>query len=474
MTSSRKSLILTLLAALVVGLCAITRQSLWMDEGSTAFKALLPDLRSWWQMTLHLGGSDVQMPVYMFLVWVWNKLGASSEYALRCINLPWLLLGAVALRKVRYWPLVFLSSPFMWYYTGELRPYAMQVAGGCLAAAGLIGIAENEEGGHSYRGLHAAACASLILAMSSLTGALWVAGVAAGTLVLQPAWLKQRAFWMRALPWVAAGLVMAAYYGFTILKGYRAAGSDRGLASMIFGFYELSGLGGLGSGRNEIRANPQVLAASAATLLIAASLLLISWLQGIRWWLRTTGRRQVAAAVIAAFTPVLMLAAVGLFKDFQVLGRHLSPLLPVVLIPLAIGVDQWKSSRPPLRLAIVAALLVHATSALGYRLLQRHERDDYRSASAIAFKALQDGESVMWQADMNATRYYAYQTGGAALINFIQSLESNPPSSLMFADLVVINRPDLRYRGVDYRKQLESNHFVPAGNFTGFEIWRSH
>ena len=78
------------LAGLAVGALAISHQSFWMDEGNTAFKAILPTFAEWKFFTFRLGGSDVQMPAYMLLVWAWAKAGFLSEYALRLINpAPW-------------------------------------------------------------------------------------------------------------------------------------------------------------------------------------------------------------------------------------------------------------------------------------------------------------------------------------------------------------------------------------------------
>lgn len=468
------SLLTATAAALVVGFLAVTSQSLWMDEGSTVFKALLPDIGTWWKMTLHLGGSDVQMPVYMFLAWVWNKIGANSEYALRCLNIPWLLLGALALRNIRHWVLLFLLSPFMWYYTGELRPYAMQVAGGCVAAAGLIGLAGDRGANCRYQGFHTTACGAAVLAISSLTGALWSIGIAVALLILQPTWIRQAGFWKRAFPWLLIGTLSGAYYIFTIIKGYRAASSEGGLVSLLFGFYELSGLGGIGPGRNEIRSNPAILLAWTPLLLPSGILLAWLWFRGLLDWLRHAEPRRITAGLAAILLPLCLLVLVGLIKDFQILGRHLSPMLSIVILPLALGLNQWRESRTATRILMVAIPVILAISSLCYRFAKRHERDDYRSASAMAFEALRNGDSVMWHADMNATRYYAYRQGGIELVNAIQVLESAPPSSLLLSDLVVVNRPDLRFRDGDFHQQLRSNFFIPVARFTGFEVWRSH
>jgi hypothetical protein len=41
-------------------------------------------------MTLHMGGSDAQMPAYMLSLWVWARAFDQSEFAFRAINLIWL------------------------------------------------------------------------------------------------------------------------------------------------------------------------------------------------------------------------------------------------------------------------------------------------------------------------------------------------------------------------------------------------
>jgi hypothetical protein len=162
-----------------------------------------------------------------------------------------------------------------------------------------------------------------------------------------------------------------------------------------------------------------------------------------------------------------------MMADFRVLGRHLSPAIPAVLLPIAAA---FTIQGPQRRLGMTLGTLALAfmlASSLSLRLQEKHARDDYRSATEIGIEALRQGKEVWWQADMNATRYYAHRIGGMPMVNAIQVLESNPPSSLMFADVVVINRPDLRFRGVDYQKELSRNFFKKEAEFTGFEIWRT-
>lgn len=71
-------------------------------------------------------------------------------------------------------------------------------------------------------------------------------------------------------------------------------------------------------------------------------------------------------------------------------------------------------------------------------------------------------------------RYYAYLQGGIPLINAVQSLESDAPTSLLTTDYIIINRPDLKYPGIDYQKDFLRNSFKLERKLNGFEIWTAN
>lgn len=460
------------LLASVVGLAAITHQSLWMDEGSTAFKALMPTFKDWVSITYRLGGSDIQMPFYMISVWAWVKAGFLSEYALRCINLPCLILMVLALRRVRFWPLMCLVSPFVLYYVGELRPYTLQMAAGAVVATGLGKIIRNGTN-TSLAGLNTVAAGCLLLTLSSLTAAVWAAGAVFAVLILRPHWLKMRNFWLLALPWTLAALIVLGYYLHTLQQGYRAASTGGGgLLSICFGFYEISGMLGIGPTRNELRVSPLLLIPHLAWLTPAFLCVAAAWSVGLRSWLSRTDKRSAIAIIVAVSLPLITLALVGMMQDFRVLGRHLSPAIPAVLLPLALCWESGlKKPIPNLFLPACASLALLASS-LCLRFQERHARDDYQAATTIAIDALKQEKRVLWQADMNATRYYAYRLGGMGYVQAVQQLEADPPG-LMFADMIIINRPDLRFKGMNYSENLRDSGFRLQSEFTGFQVWSS-
>ena len=102
-----------------------------------------------------------------------------------------------------------------------------------------------------------------------------------------------------------------------------------------------------------------------------------------------------------------------------------------------------------------------------------HVRVDYHTATHITPQLPSEGKSTLWQADMSMLCYFAFRKGGWPYLNAVQSLESNPPSGYMFANLVVIDRPDIGYKNRDHRKTMKQAAFDLDTSLTGFEIWRN-
>lgn len=466
--------LILLIVIVAVGLAAASGQSFWIDEGGTAFRAMMPTLKEWWQMILFLKGSDIQMPSYMLYAWCWHQeLGFVSEYALRLSNLPWLALTVFALRRVRFWPLVCLLSPFVLYFVNDFRPYSMQIAAGACATAALAQViaGADKEG---FVGINAVCGACLFLIACSLNGAVYAAGVAIGVMIIRPEWIRTRGFWLRAAPWLAVSLAIGGFYAWTLMMGFRATKIESaGLLNVLFGFYEMAGLLGLGPSKNELHRSLSAILPHLWILIPATACMAGTWWLGFFRWVGETPSRIVFGVVCAIMLPILILTVAGAMMDFQVLGRHLSPAIPAVLLPLAHSLNAKDSTqRAPFLLGVCACLLM-LISSLGVRFSKRHAKDDYRQATEIAIAELAKGKRVLWQADMTAARYYAFRKGGMPLMDAIQVLESEPPTGLMFADIIILNRPDLAYGERNYQEEFRNNFFKLTTSFPGFEIWET-
>jgi len=465
-----------ILITLAVGAVAITTQSFWMDEGNAIIKAVASSVPGMWKSSTYYGGSEIQMPLFMLSLWGWEKIAGDSEYALRALNLPFLVIMVLALRRFRFWPVVCLMSPFVLYYVGELRPYMLQMAGAALGFSALSRILQQDSagdsGGEDLGGLHALLFAGLFLAATSLTAVLGSAGLFLGLLIARPCWLQRKRFWLIVAGWTPLALLVLGYYGYTLMAGYRGT-MDRGggLLSMGFGCYEMMGLVGLGPRREDLRgANLLGLFRAYPWLPLAALVIFTAWCAGLKRFVAAYSLRARIALACSVMFPLMFFVGVSVVANFSVLGRHLSPLIPVLLLPLACACES-AVTRPRLRPVAVGAVICACVSSAMVRFSDRHARDDYRGATRLVLEALRKGRSVLWQADMNTPRFYAFREGGMPLVYYIQRLEPDEPIDPGSADMIFINRPNLRYPKGDHRLILSKEGFELGATLIGFEIW---
>ena len=127
---------LLLLLFCIPPLIGMARHPFWLDEVFTLFPAPNDDssLRAAFASAFHFSGSVQFTPLHTFLVAIWARIVPSTEFALRCMNFPFLigialisraLLRRLALRSVAsYWLfLTFIAlSPFYLYYSYRSAP----------------------------------------------------------------------------------------------------------------------------------------------------------------------------------------------------------------------------------------------------------------------------------------------------------------------------------------------------------------
>lgn len=141
--------ILLVVIALAGALRAIDlgRQSLWYDEGVSAYLTSLSlgDLTQW-------TAQDIQPPLYYYLLWGWARIFGSSEAALRALSLVFSLLTVplswyagqrlLSVRAGLLSALFFATSPLYIWYAQEARNYALLTFLGLLSSIILYRLVE--------------------------------------------------------------------------------------------------------------------------------------------------------------------------------------------------------------------------------------------------------------------------------------------------------------------------------------------
>src|ERR1700738_1703972 len=126
---------------------AITRQSLWIDEGFTVWFASHKSFHSFLSVLVGSPGAagDPQLIFYLFHIWMWIKIFGQSELALRADIIPFsiVFIGTMVWASRRlFWHrnlwILFCLSPFFWFYLNEARPYAAVLAFSSVSSVALL------------------------------------------------------------------------------------------------------------------------------------------------------------------------------------------------------------------------------------------------------------------------------------------------------------------------------------------------
>lgn len=469
-------------SAVLVGALALTNQSLWIDEGAAALKAMEPSLGSWWQNLRTEGNSNLQLIGELFYLWGWAKIFGASEISLRASNLPFFAAGVCALAwgmtpsrtRRRALVILALTNAFLWYYLSEARPYIVLFCFASLTAACLFRLLHATEDALDSKLWFRLFCLGLFgLCLTSLIAVPW----ALGAMVAALYWSGPRALTRSILRFkgafsllIGALAILGWYYLWTMKIGARASGVGRtGWSSVAFIFYELFGLAGLGPGRLQLRAEGAGgLVPFVPFVALGGGAVLVLVLTGFRGLRQKTEKRHVVFFLCAVASPLLLTLAAGVSGQMRLLGRHLTPLLPYLLALMAVGLTTFLEA-PSLWKKIVgwAAVVVFLLSALEIRFAPRHRRDDYRSAAAIVREARDAGEIVWWLADQDTGLYYGVPLNSPLIID-----SPDLPRPARTPDLVILSKPDVYDWSGAVRAYLAQNNFTVDRVLPAFQIWR--
>ncbi len=491
--TTKRELALTAVLAAVVCLVAISGKSFWIDEALTGVKARQPTFGSWWQAMVHERASDLQMPLYMFYVWVWEKLFGSGERVLRLANLPWVVAGVVAFLRAfppgddrrRIAVALALCCPFAWYYLDEARPYAMQLGASLLVAASLYRWGQSSDLAGSAQASEAVLFLIGILALcgSSLLGMIWAAAALAAAPKLLPRGQIVSVLQKQRLLWAASAALLLGfglYYLWTLKIGARAsAAATTHWASPLFIVYELLGFAGLGPGRLEIRAGNWAAFHAYWPWLagygFAAGIVLGA---GLWNWSRS-GSRQAFAVGFWCIAPGALILLAGGVAHFRVLGRHFTPLMPVLLLLFASGgAALWSRRSLCSRLPVALFCGLSLVSCLSIRFAARHQKDDYRAAAALARAALANGQQVWWNAAEEGAGYYdvplATADGSSAGALLVRNPAREWLNSLPPPRFIITSKPDVYDGPGTLSTYIRERGYKPARELAAFVLWQSN
>ncbi|MBR6022439.1 MAG: hypothetical protein IK066_08485 [Kiritimatiellae bacterium] len=479
---------------LVMGMW-VTGQSLWLDEGMAVSKSIQPTWTAFWKGFSGTRNSDLQQPLFMVVSWGWAKVVGRSEWGLRSLNWLWMAvaMGYVASRpwanrRVRLlWCALAALSPFMAMYMDEAKGYILHFAGGTLLFLSIAGGSgrrlEDFDFGAFSVGLLLTCGAALTGVVYAFWACLW--------LLARPIREKGLGRFLAAhWGWVAVdavGLaVLAGWYGYTLWIGAR--GTDLGpptVATMAFLAYEWFGFSGVGPARLVMRVEgARAMIPYAVPVALYAAVHAYFAFEGFRVWRERASAGAAAAGnrprVPAYAMPLLLgglglmsMVIVGLVDDMAVRARHVMPVFPAALLFAAVWTDRMLSSarRSP-RVAAALLLAAMAASSLALRFGERHGKENYRLAVAMAQDALRAGQCVWWAADGQTASVYGADTAGPGRFLPCMSADRILRAMEYPPDVVFVNRPDTWDRKGLLADYIAEHGLRQTDAFHGFRIYK--
>lgn len=477
-----------MLAAVAVAGIAITTQSLWIDEGLTAYKAIQPTLGAWWEALTWERNSNIQLPFYLLYVWGWEKVFGSSELALRAANIPPFLVCVAALRytfhkagAVYLWALLLLlSSPFIWFYLNEARPYIFLLASSSFLFGAIYRLSETQDIPDIPTSWFVVfAVSALAVTATSMLASLWVIFSFAAAWSLRGADFPL--VFVRRAPvtfafMVFGGASLAAYYLWSLQTGLRLPRfGQQIMISLFHSAYELLGFAGLGPSRLALRDSglkallPYAFSIGPLALCwgLLMSLPLVS--HATRRFL--TGRKFLA--ILLLLLPAALVFALGYFEGIRISPRYLTPAFPMVMACAAGGLALlWR--RPAARVLVILFFALTLFSALQIRFAPRHTKEDYREAATLAAAHVAQGRTICWAADVQTAIYYGLvkeveRDTGSRQVVLSQRLGEKPVPSE--CTVVILSRLDVHDRTGKIRRFIQANGLREETVLTGFWIY---
>ncbi len=395
--------------AVLVLLFSVRGDSLWMDEGQTltllthdSFSGMLRDLAT-------RGGAVSGLPLYFVFEFFWCKLFGLGEFAMRSMNYVFaacILWGAIRLAaeaRLPRWSVLLLSvHPVLVYYMNEARPYV------ALYACGLWGFLFLFRYAAAPRKRHLAGFFFCLLEGCALHMMFLFAGAAYACFLLYLLRTKKlvlRDHLAAGLPFAPFFAALGAYYLRFALGAPELGFPTSPLAGVFQIGYYFAGLGGLGWSRQALRTLDFALTPRLALELAAA---LLAWLAFLVGCFRSKVFRNARTSVVfagAATTLVVFLAANILLKT-RFWERHIIYLLPAFLFVIASAGRDILETHPGrlAKIAVFPLLAVFLLSSCNLIWLPEYQKEDYRSAIAIA-RSLEP-DHIFFQGNRFTLDYY--------------------------------------------------------------------
>lgn len=397
------------LFALIAFVISINGWSLWLDESSTAYFAEMPDTKAFINSLSNWSGSESQMPCYVFSEFLWAKLFGSSEYALRTLNIVFVLfylfyflwlykrqdIEGTDKRKIQIFVLLTSISPFILYNMNEARVNIALFVFGTICMASLYAYCKYE----NIRDW--IICLVCLVIGFSFNLLFFVIGVPLIILALNHNKRFIFEHWKSICICLVPLLIVGAYYLNTLLHGSGGMREKPGIANIAYAIYEFTGFGGVFLPKNDLRTGGDILG-SIKPYIIPTILLVIAYICLVVSYIKSKCNVKPLILFVISFIAFVIVAYIA---NFRFWGRHLFMLYPIFIYTLADAITViWTKKK--LKWCVCFHLLILLVASLRIISMDCYKKENIKAAIEYCNKYNNDKEPVYYFGFSKLADYY--------------------------------------------------------------------
>ena len=442
-----KNKILFILIFSFISLIPITNFSLWIDEATTAYYASQLNLIDLNNKIFSARTSEIQMPGYIYYIWVWEKLFGHNEFILRLSNFPFIVILIIV---IAFAPLTnrmkillscfFTFSPFIWYNLNEVRSTIPVFSFGGL---GMLSLVYYFNGGKSLQKTGVWIFTfSLILGVSfNMLVLLFIPAIGLLFIIhsILGKWKLKTIIndWWPGLCIMGVGIgTLIIYFLWTISQGAGGYIEAPGISNTAFLFYEYLGFSGVGPPRNLLRESRsfEVLKPYIPLMGLYCSVYVILFLFIFRSLRKQSKTIQFFTNpyLITFLFGILVFSLVCSVFQFRFWGRHAIFLLPLMFFYFAHIIDhslQLESSKYKHLFPIIPFIALTLISDINIRFNDIYKKENNKAASLKTLELVGKEGNIIWNGFDELAGYYG--------LNIINDPKEMPKSWPIYGDAII-------------------------------------
>ncbi len=400
---------------IIVLLNLISNFSLWIDEAYTAYFSSLRNLNDLFKELNNWKGSEAQMPGFIILIWIWEKFFGHTEFVLRAFNLVFVIPLFIAIfydettiKNKFLFSFLVLINPFFVYNLNEAR-YTIPVFA---IATILILLINKWDKNKKYKILISA----LIILGSSINMLFAVFLILLMFYDILGSLNQGNKYKVLIKKWSNIGLytlvpllLIGYYYIKTLQNGAGGVKRIPGFSNLLFVIYEFFGFLGLGPSRNELREIKLNFNLSEFALVLLFAIILAFIFAYVIFnikKIKSTEKINIKVAIIIFLLGLVLFYVLAKFAKFQFWGRHLSFLLPFLLLIIKDILILIKNySKNIFAIFISAIIIFWLISSYNLRFNYNYQKDDYKGAIEYILNK-NSNKLIFYSADPVVGAYY--------------------------------------------------------------------